>query len=353
MLDPTVVRRVAGTAVAILLLASGRLVANAVTTVPGAYGVTVDLGAAAGSGLGPGSDVKVRGIRVGRVTALDLADGRAHAQLELLPEPPIPTTVRPVVTAKTLLGEKQLELRVDGPLDGPFLADGDRLQVRAGDEPTELEAVVAGIEEVFGALDPDRLAVLVEALGSFDRADATTLRRTLDDGADLAAFGARTGTDVVDRVRRLADVVEAIEDRGPDLDRIAAALPDAVGVVTDREAEIGETARALASFATGLAEFLEEERPTIRRLFEVSDTIGTVIDPRIPEVGRMIFGISRYALVFGHHGGSLEDGTEHAWFRAFIGEEGSIEALCEGLPPRLREVAPGCAVPPGDPGSQR
>lgn len=342
------VRRIVGTALAVLLVAGARLATVTLGAVPGAYDVTVVLGRAAGVGLGAGSDVKLRGVHIGRVTGLRIVDGEPQATLELRPDPPVPRSARPVVTAKTLLGEKQLELVVAGPLDGPFLADGDRLEVAEGDEPTELDLVVSELERVLGAVDPDRLATLVDAAGAFDTDDARTLRRALDAGAELAAFGARTGEAQVDRLARLADVVSALEDRGDDLNRAVRAAPEAFGVLTDREADLAALAPALGSFAVGLAELLEHERPTLRRLFTVSDTIGTVVDPRIPEIGRMILGISRYALVFGQHGGSLDDGSEHAWFRAFIGEEGAISAFCEGLPAPLREAAPGCARPSAD-----
>lgn len=348
MIEPTLTRRILGASLAILLVGGGRLIADRATSVPGAYEVDVVLGASAGSGLGPGSDVKLRGVRIGRVIELVLEGGTAVATLELEAEPSVPADVRPVVTAKTLLGEKQVELRHDGPLTGPFLADGDRVTVADGAEPTEVDVVVAELDRLFAELDPDRLAVLVEALGSFDRSDAETLGQGLDATRELAAFGARTGPAQIARLRELADVVETFADRAVDLDRISAALPDAVGVLADREADVAAAARALADFSTGLAELLEHEEARIDRLFRLSDTIGAVIDPRIPEIGRTVYGIYRYALVFGQHGGSLDDGTEHAWFRAFIGEEGSIERLCEGLPPELRDAAPGCARPPGD-----
>ncbi|MBW3657757.1 MAG: MCE family protein [Actinobacteria bacterium] len=337
-----------GASLAILLVGGGRLIADRATSVPGAYEVDVVLGSSAGSGLAPGSDVKLRGVRIGQVVELALEDGTAVATLELEPEPSVPADARPVVTAKTLLGEKQVELRHEGPLTAPFLADGDRLTVAHGAEPTEVDVVVAGLDRLFSELDPDRLAVLVDALGTFDGSDAETLGRGLDATRELAAFGARTGPAQVARLRELADVVETLADHAADLDRISAALPDAVGVLADREGDVAAAATALADLSTGLAELLEHEEARIGRLFRLSDTIGTVLDPRIPEIGRTVYGIYRYALVFGQHGGSLDDGTEHAWFRAFIGEEGSIGRLCDGLPPELREMAPGCVRPPDD-----
>lgn len=343
LVDSVVARRIVGTALALLVVGLARVGIDLANRNADAYEVELVLGEAAGAGLGPGSDVKLRGIRIGRVVDLALTeDARAVATLELLPDPPVPVSARPVVTAKTLLGEKQVELLVSGPLEPPYLAAGDRIVVAAGDEPTELGAVIASLQDVFADLDERRLAALIEAFGSFTDADARVLRRNIDAGAELSEFAARTADDQLARLDAFADVIEALADRGDDITRMNRAVPGALGILSDRQGDILAATDALSSFAVGLAEFLEVEEPTIHRLFALSDIIGAAIDPRIGELGLMVHGIYRYSLVFGQHGGSLDDGTEHAWFKAFIGEEGTFNQICEGLPPELEEAAPGC-----------
>ncbi|MDX1621813.1 MAG: MlaD family protein [Nitriliruptorales bacterium] len=352
LFDHTVSRRVLGTALAILVVALGRVGIDLANRNPGAYEVTVLLRDAAGAGLGAGSDVKLRGVRIGSVVDLTLTDeADALATLELLPEPAVPAAVEPVVTAKTLLGEKQVELRIDGPLQPPFLQAGDRIAVAEGGEPVELGAVIAALEEVFSDIDERRLAALIEAFGSFTEADAQVVRRNIEIGEQLSDFGRRTAGEQVERLAAFADLMESLSDRGDDLNRMNRSLPFAVGTFADHEAEILASADVLSSFAVGFAEFLEEEEPTIARLFDLSDAIGASIDPRVDEIGRMVYGIYRYALVFGQHGGSLDDGTEHAWFKAFIGEEGTFNQICEGLPAELEQAAPGCTPDDIDDGS--
>lgn len=341
MIDSVLVRRILGTAMVLLLVGLGRVAFDAATSRPG-YDVRVRL-SDAGAGLGPGSDVKLRGIRIGQVTSLRLEDAVAVATLRLEPRPPVPVDVEPVVTAKTLLGEKQVELRTDGPLDPPYLEAGARLTAPRG--PTELESVLASIDELFGDLDPDRLAVLVDALGSFDESDAEVVRRNVDAGRELAAFAAETADAQLERMRDLAAVLEAMP--AAEITRLNEALPEAVGVLPDRQDDLRRGAEALSQLAVGFAELLEVEEPTIDRLFDVGDVIGASLDPRIPEIGRFLFGLYRYSLVFGQHGGSLTDGSEYAHFRAFLGDEGRFGEFCASLPPELESAAPGCAVDGG------
>ena len=340
-MDRALARRIVGTAFVLLLVAGVRLLFHFSHRVPGAYSVEVVLGRA-GAGMTPGNDVKVRGVVVGHVTKVGYADGNAFVKVQLDPEPKLPADVKPVVTAKTLLGEKQIELRTSGPLGPPYLQAGTTLHVASGDQPTEVGALVSQLATTLGAIDPNQLATVIDAFGSFDRSDAKTVQRNIEAGRKLAAFGARTANAQLDRMSSLADIFGTLAGVTGDLARLDRTLPTWVTVLPDRQKDVEATLDALGSFAQGFAQYLQTDEPLIDALLTTGDQIGAAIDPRMDEIGRMIYGIYRYSLVFGQHGGSLNDGTEFAFFRAFLGDEGSIKQICDGLPPQFRAVAPGC-----------
>jgi hypothetical protein len=154
--DSIVVRRIMGTAAAVLLLAVSTVIMEARFAPPaGSYEVTADLGRA-GSGLRAGNDVKVRGTNVGEVSEVFYEDGRALAVLTMDPEPPLPPAeeLELVVTAKTLLGEKQIELSFDDGLFGtePTLSAGD--VIVADRQPTELSEAIDALVPFVEAVDP-------------------------------------------------------------------------------------------------------------------------------------------------------------------------------------------------------
>ncbi len=342
-----VTRRIVGAVAVILLIAGSKLLFAEVSSQEGAFQVSAVLGDA-GSGLREGSDVKLRGVAVGEVVELSFVDGRARATLELEERYRIPRDVEIVVTGKTLLGPKQVELRPHGPLEPPLLSADDALEVGEADEPTEVQDVLAELEELFDHVAPGDLATVVDALGSFDEQDAEIVGRNVDQGAELAAFGARTADEQIARLAALADVLAALADRVDDFNRLNRTLPRWVSLLPDRQADVRTALGSVAAFSDTLAGFLEVERATIRRLLVTGDAIGAVIEPRVGEIGDFVQGLYRYARNFGEHGGSLDDGTEHSWFRAHVGEEGQAEEFCSQLPPELQEAAPGCVA--GDDG---
>jgi phospholipid/cholesterol/gamma-HCH transport system substrate-binding protein len=345
--DQVVVRRILGTASAILVVGLGLVGLDARFTTPGAYEVEAELGRA-GAGLRQGTDVKVRGVNVGRVTEIRIDDeGSASATLELEPEPRLPEDVRPVVAPKTFLGEKQIELVVDGPLVEPYLEAGALISARLEDQPIEPVTVVDEIGQLLRDIDDDKLAAFFEALAGFDTDDAEVFARGIDVGAELSEFLARTGPEQVERMGQAAAAFDALADAGGELTRVSRALPDAAEPLVAHQEQLRTALASITAFSDRLGGFLRVEEETIGAALRVGDRIGAVVDPRLGEFGSMIHGIYRYSLMFGQQGGELTDGSEFALFRAFLGDAGQLAELCDQMPDELAAVAPGC-LPGGD-----
>lgn len=335
--------RLAGMALAVLLVGLGYLTYHYVSERDAGIEVLAVLGES-GPGLNVGSDVKLRGVLVGEVVGLGFEEGQAQALLEIDRDQRIPREVDVVVTAKTLLGPKQVELHPEGRLEPPYLEHGDAVVAGPDHGPTEVQDVLHELEALFADVEPADLATLVDALGAFDVEDGEIVATNIELGGELAEFGARTADDQLARIGALADVVEALGPRAQDMNRLARTAPQWASLLPDRQAEVRASLDALSAFSVGLAELLETEEATISQLMVLGDRVGAVIEPRVHEVGNLIQGIYRYSRMFGQHGGSLDDGTEHALFRVHVGEEGEFERFCESLPEPLEEAAPGCVA---------
>ena len=345
-------RRLGGTVAIILLLDLAFLGLKIVNgPEPRSYQVTAVLGQA-GAGLGVGSDVKVRGVRVGKVLGLTLNENaEAVALIEMLAEPslPDPSRLGVAVTAKTLLGEKQVELFPAGnSLDPPYLQAGDVLTVDPARYPTEVQDVIAALDPFFDAIDPRDLGDLVDTFGALE-GEGDTIGANLDAAAELAAFGAETAETQLDRLSTFADVTEALADASGDINRLMRSLPRWTSLLPDRQADVRTNLALLSSFSNTFADFLEVEETQIDALLEVGTLIGGVLEGRSDKLAELIFGVYRYSYKLGHHGGNLSDGTEFAWFRAFMGGEGAIQDFCDQLPPEFNEIAPGCNPPDEEP----
>src|SRR3546814_14826875 len=64
---------------------------------------------AAGQGLLPGSDVKVRGVNIGEVDGIRLVDGAAEVTLRIHDGEQVPVDATAIIRPKTLFGEKFID----------------------------------------------------------------------------------------------------------------------------------------------------------------------------------------------------------------------------------------------------
>lgn len=318
-MDRTLVRRAVGTASAVLVLALSTIVLDLRYAPPaGSYEVTAELGRA-GSGVRQGTDVKVRGVRIGQVAETRYEDGVAYARLTLDPEPPLPPAERIdlVVTPKTLLGEKQIDLSFDEEElgDGPFLAEGARLV--ASRSPTEITEAIDALEPFLRSIDPQDLATIVDTLGE-QRGEGEIIAENIELGQELAAFGERTAPDTLDRFRAFTDVSDALTEAVPDLTRMSTSLPEATAVLVERQEDLRRNLEAVSRFAGNFTEQLGVQEPILSGFFDTSQPVNEVLVRRQDDIGELLNGVFLYSRAMGSGGMLLDDGSEWAPFRIFV-----------------------------------
>lgn len=109
--------------------------------------------------LRAGDDVRVSGVRVGRVLETRLRNGHAEAVLEIQPQAKIPHDSVAMVAISSMLGTNFVAIEPGSP-DGPFLKEGDRIATRHSADMNEIFAQVGRLGE--------RLEVVMEDIsGAF------------------------------------------------------------------------------------------------------------------------------------------------------------------------------------------
>lgn len=170
-------------------------------------------------------DVKLRGVQVGQVAKISHEpDGTAIVTLALDPGMQIPENVTATVGAKTLFGEKFVQLVDPEHPNGQLLRNGDAIPENRTKPPFELDQVIAALVPILNAAQPGDLGGALHALAVGLAGQEQDARTAIDKGVTaLAVLAAHKGD--LDRLLAGMDAsTAALNKASPDLVASLASL---------------------------------------------------------------------------------------------------------------------------------
>jgi virulence factor Mce-like protein len=322
------------------------LAAAVYTSVKAAYGgfghyytLSVDL-PRAGQQMHSGTDVRIRGVPVGKVTAIQLEGHHARLTLTMKRQYHVPASAEAVVTLKTLLGAKYIDLRFDR-YAGPFLSDGGR--IRTAHVGPELEDALADGTAVLDAIRPNDLATIVMELSTGARGHGEDVAQGIAANEQLSELFARTLHPQIQSLHDFEVLFGQLQDRGKDLNLLAEAINQGVPVYASRQAQANLRAalEAVTPFANDLADLLIFNKSDWDRMMDAGDRVLAAIAARPGGLRDLVVGLYRYVFKLGGppFDAKFLRGSAAAGFVNFIGgddgEKNRLE-ICKALPAEIR-----------------
>jgi phospholipid/cholesterol/gamma-HCH transport system substrate-binding protein len=172
-----------------------------------------------GSELQKGSDVKVRGVLVGRVSKLSTDGDGARIELAIDPSKAklIPANSAARLLPKTLFGERYVSLIVPNTPSEKTLHSGDVIDQDLSTQSVELEQVFQHLLPVLQAIQPDKLAELLGQLSLGLRDRGTQLGQTFASMADYLKKLDPKVPALTSDLDALASVANTYSDAAPSL----------------------------------------------------------------------------------------------------------------------------------------
>ncbi|MWA01958.1 MCE family protein [Actinomadura sp. LD22] len=240
----------------------------------------------AGEGLDPGkSDVKVRGIVVGRVETVRLRrDGRVAVGLRVAADVAVPATTRAAIEPVSVFGPKDLTLDLG---TGPALRDGARI-ARTTD-PRELSGITDRAYGLTAAIDPSDVATIMRTLSSGLGGEGPALHRTIVDGAALTDAVDARAPQIRGLIGDIAGLSDTLADRGGavtgaagDLDRLAPVVyqrPDKVSQLLDAAGELSDrVGGTLRGHGAGVGRLIDGTANVVRVVAEQDRNLPVLMD---------------------------------------------------------------------------
>ncbi|MFW5472402.1 MCE family protein [Knoellia sp. CPCC 206450] len=216
------------------------LVAAAVVLWPrgGTKTVTGDFSRAVG--LFPGSDVRVLGVRVGEVKAVEPRGESVRVTFEVEDDVKVPAQAKAAVVAPSLVSDRYVQL-LPAYTTGPQMQDGARIPQERTAVPVELDRVSQSLDDLMVALGPDG----ANKEGALTRVLDTGARNLKGNGENLHEMN-----------RNLSQAVQTFAEGRGDLFATVKNLETFTGMLATNDAQV----RRLNADLSKVSDQLDGER---------------------------------------------------------------------------------------------
>ena len=250
-----------------------------------------------GQGLRVGGDVKERGVLVGRIdsiTRLDNGSCRVGLLLEQNDIDQIPANVGAQIRAKTVFGEKWVELLLPTEPEDARIAQGDLIPQDRTIDPLEVETILNTALPLLEAIDPEHLAGTLEALagGFVGHEDAAI--RGIEEGIEaLRPFNEneRLFEDGIEQLARSGEVLDDVDEdllqALDNLDRLNEFTLQNEGLI---ESNLIKTPRLLNE----LSDLFEARFTDFTKIVNQGATVVSVLAARAEDLDHLLNALPRF-----------------------------------------------------------
>jgi len=230
------------------------------------------------SGLLVGDDVRIAGVRVGSVEAIELVDRRiAQVSFSVDSGQRLPASVTASVLYRNLIGQRYLALeRGVGPV-GKALEPGGLIPLERTMPPLNLTVLFNGFTPLLVGLDPAQINRLSFEIVQVLQGQGGTVESLLASTSTLSRDIADRDRVIGEVIANLNAVLDTINVRDQQLAALIVQLQRLVsGLAADRK-PIGEAIGSLGQLADTTAGLLSDARPALREDIAALGALATTL----------------------------------------------------------------------------
>lgn len=245
------------------------------------YAVAVDLPAS--GGLYVGSEVDYRGVKVGKVTGMQLTREGARATLRLQPGTAIPRDAQVRVHDLSAVGEQYLDFLPSGS-SGPYLGNGDTVTASADALPESTDDLLTKISGFTDSVDSHDLQTFVAELGDMFRGNAKNLRTLVDSGADLIDVASQHQDATISLLDSSRQVLATQQAHAADIRTFAAGLADVTRALKVSDPQLREILQGGNATVAQVQSLVEGLQPLLPVFIANLATVNQVLTARLPAI---------------------------------------------------------------------
>lgn len=227
------------------------------------------------SGLLPRNDVTMRGVVVGSVKEVDLAeDGNVNVVMNLEPDVVVPDGTVAEIVRRSPIGELTLELQ---PGEGDPMQEGETIAVEDTIPPPDVSKTIEVLADVLHEVPSEDLSTVVSELAHAVRGR----------GDDISTFN-RAAAELPEEILEVQLALEQLITDGPEVTGVLADNADTLGddltqtkllaqLLADRKHDIADLYRYGGDFTTVASDLIGDEKANLSCLVADFGRINSVL----------------------------------------------------------------------------
>jgi phospholipid/cholesterol/gamma-HCH transport system substrate-binding protein len=284
----------------------------------------------AGEGLHTGSEVVERGVQIGAVRSISLANGRAEVAMAIGDGFKLPSNATATLRSENLFGAEQVVLEPPAHPAATSLQDGALItDTRVEDQ---LGTLFASATPLLDKLDTTDLANVITELAQAAQGEGPAMRASLDEGTRLADLLDQTSTAQLTALDAFSRFMGTISSIGPSLNEISNRSNQSLPLFTRASVAYHNLLADVSALSDHVATLISDYRPDIATILRSGGNVTRVLIADQPQLEQVITGLYEYAYRFGHssNGSTLSDGSQVGYFKTFV-DWIDVERLVCGL----------------------
>jgi phospholipid/cholesterol/gamma-HCH transport system substrate-binding protein len=245
------------------------------------------------NGLYTGDEVRILGVAVGTVDAIDPQPERTKVTFTVDKQYPVPADAKAAILSPSLVSARAIQL-VPAYSGGPKLAAGATIPLERTAVPVEWDDFRQQLEKLTDSLQPTRPGG-VSPVGEFINTAADNLRGNGATARDtvlklsqaVSALGDHS-TDIFSTVRHLQLLVSALSSSSDLLAAFNTNLADITTVLSNSPNEVADAAKGLDGAVNDLRGFVAENREGLGVTFDRLASITTALNNSQADVKQVL-----------------------------------------------------------------
>ncbi len=260
-------------------------------------------------GLKVNDEVRIAGVRVGKVESIELAGNQVRVGFRVDTESHFGTETRGAIKVKTLLGAMFLALE---PAGSGQLSEKSEIPVDRTSSPYDVVEAFQGLAETSDRIDTDQLAESLTVLADLTRNTPEEFREALDGVSRLSANVAARDDQINSLLRNLGKVSSVLDERDEDIIKLMEDSDVVFRAVVARREQVHRLLVSTSQLSKELTRLVKQSRADLKPALTHLENVVAVLNKNEDNLDNSLRLMAPFYRVFAN---TLGTGP---WFDTYI-----------------------------------